>query len=212
ALEAGLRIRPGEQRRVALMSLYAANAIGAVVVGHSVRDALYLANRPARGLAGMYIWSSIAIVLVSWLYARIADRMRRGLLNALSALGCAALGAAFWAVLTVTDAVWVYAGLYVFVAAMGSLVVIQFWTMANDVFHAREAKRLFGLIGGGGTLANVIFGFGIARYAKTFGATNLLWIMVGQLILCAMLAKAGSRLASTSPAIARRAQPSRKAP
>src|SRR5213594_3292193 len=58
ALEAGLRIRPGEQRRVALMSLYAANAIGAVVVGHSVRDALYLANRPARGLAGMYIWSS----------------------------------------------------------------------------------------------------------------------------------------------------------
>src|SRR5207237_6636571 len=95
---------------------------------------------------------------------------------------------------------------------MGSLVVIQFWTMANDVFHAREAKRLFGLIGGGGTLANVIFGFGIARYAKTFGATNLLWIMVAQLILCALLAKAGSRLASTSPAIARRAQPSRKAP
>src|SRR2546428_571210 len=99
ALEAGLRIRPGEQRRVALMSLYAANAIGAVVVGHSVRDALYLANRPARGLAGMYIWSSLAIVLVSWMYARIADRVPRGLLNAASALGCAALAAAFWAVL-----------------------------------------------------------------------------------------------------------------
>src|SRR5882672_2665776 len=144
ALEAGLRIRPGEQRRVALMSLYAANAIGAVVVGHSVRDALYLANRPARGLAGMYIWSSLAIVLVSWLYARIADRVPRGLLNAASALGCAALAAAFWAVLTVSDAVWVYAGLYIFVEAMGSLVVIQFWTLANDVFHAREAKRLFG--------------------------------------------------------------------
>src|SRR5438552_10774064 len=74
ALEAGLRIRPGEQRRVALMAAYAANAIGAVVVGRSVRDALYLANRPAQGLAGMYIWSSIAIVLVSYLYARIADK------------------------------------------------------------------------------------------------------------------------------------------
>ena len=196
ALEAGLRIRPGEQRRVALMALYAANAIGAVVVGRSVRDALYLSNRPARGLAGMYIWSSIAIVLVSWLYARIADRMRRGLLNALSALGCAALGAAFWAVLTVTDAVWVYAGLYVFVEAMGSLVVIQFWTLANDVFHAREAKRLFGLIGGGGTLANVIFGLLVGRYAQVFGAQNLLLLMVAQLVLCAVLAQAGSRLAS----------------
>ena len=210
ALEAGLRIRPGEQRRVALMALYAANAIGAVVVGRSVRDALYLSNRPARGLAGMYIWSSIAIVLISWLYARVADRMRRGLLNALSALGCAALGAAFWAMLTVTDAVWVYAGLYVFVEAMGSLVVIQFWTLANDVFHAREAKRLFGLIGGGGTLANVIFGLLIGRYAQVFGAQNLLLLMVAQLILCATLAQAGSRLASPSP-LPLRSRPVRKA-
>src|SRR2546423_3534082 len=97
ALEAGLRIHPGEQRRVALMAAYAANAIGAVVVGRSVRDALYLANRPAKGLAGMYIWSSLAIVLVSYLYARIADKVNRGALNAACALVCAAFCAAFWA-------------------------------------------------------------------------------------------------------------------
>src|SRR5438105_1725120 len=211
ALEAGLLIRPGERRRVALMSLYAANAIGAVVIGHSVRDALYLSNRPARGLAGMYIWSSIAIVLVSWFYARIADRLPRGLLNAASAIGCAALGAALWAILTVTDAVWVYAALYIFVEAMGSLVVIQFWTLANDVFHAREAKRLFGLIGGGGTLANVIFGLLVGKYAKVIGAPNLLWLMVGQLILCAILARAGSRFGSIAPVFAQRAQPRQKA-
>ncbi len=210
ALEAGLRIRPGEQRRVALMALYAANAIGAVVVGRSVRDALYLSNRPARGLAGMYIWSSLAIVLISWLYARVADRVPRGLLNALSALGCAALGAALWATLTLTDAVWVYAALYIFVEAMGSLVVIQFWTLASDVFHAREAKRLFGLIGGGGTLANVIFGLLVGQYAPVVGAQNLLLLMVAQLALCALLARAGSRLAS-APSERLRSRPVRKA-
>jgi HEAT repeat protein/ATP/ADP translocase len=211
ALEAGLRIRPGEQRRVALMAFYAASAIGAVVVGRSVRDALYLANRPARGLAGMYIWSSVAIVLVSWLYARIADRVPRGLLNAASALGCAALAAAFWAMLTVTDAVWVYAGLYIFVEAMGSLVVIQFWTLANDVFHAREAKRLFGLIGAGGTLANVVFGLLVGRYAQVLGAQNLLLLVVALLAVCAALAQAGSRLASAAP-LFHRSRPVRKAP
>src|SRR5205085_6204970 len=137
--------------------------------------------------------------LVSWLYARIADRLARGLLNAVSASICAAFGAAFWALLTVTDAVWVYAGLYVFVEVMGSLVVIQFWTLANDVFHAREAKRLFGVIGGGGALANVIFGLLVGRYAQVVGAHNLLLLMVAQLILCATLAQAGSRLASPSP-------------
>ncbi|MCA1827404.1 MAG: HEAT repeat domain-containing protein [Myxococcales bacterium] len=212
ALEAGLRIRPGEQRRVALMAAYAANAIGAVVVGRSVRDALYLANRPAKGLAGMYIWSSLAIVLISYFYARIADKVNRGALNAACAFLCAAFCAGFWALLNLHDGAWVYAALYIFVEAMGSLVVIQFWTMANDVFHAREAKRLFGLIGGGGTLANVIFGLLVGKYAKTIGATNLLWLMVAQLVLCAVLAKAGSGLATIAPNFARRAQPSHKAP
>ncbi len=213
ALEAGLRIRPGEQRRVALMAAYAANAVGAIVVGRSLRDALFLANVPSDRLAGMYVWSSFAIVLVSYGYARIADKVPRGQLNAASALLSGATCAAFWALLSLHDsATWIYYALYIFVEAMGSLVVIQFWTMANDVFHAREAKRLFGLIGGGGTLANVIFGLLIASYAKTFGATNLLWIMVAQLVLCAMLAKAGSRLASIAPPIARRAPPLRKAP
>src|SRR5438874_9113031 len=204
ALEAGLRIRPGEQRRVALMAAYAANAIGAVVVGRSVRDALYLANRPAQGLAGMYIWSSIAIVLVSYLYARIADKANRGALNAMCALVCAAFCAGFWALLNLHDGAWVYAALYIFVEAMGSLVVIQFWTMANDVFHAREAKRLFGLIGAGGTLANVIFGLLVSRYARRIGAPNLLWLMVVQLTICALLARAGARLISTAPLIPRR--------
>ncbi|MGZ6143473.1 MAG: Npt1/Npt2 family nucleotide transporter, partial [Myxococcales bacterium] len=212
ALEAGLRIRPGEQRRVALMAAYAANAIGAVVVGRSVRDALYLSNRPAKGLAGMYIWSSLAIVLVSYLYARIADKVNRGALNAACALGCGALCAGFRALLALNDGAWVYSALYIFVEAMGSLVVIQFWTMANDVFHAREAKRLFGLIGGGGTLANVIFGLLVGKYAKTIGAPNLLWLMVGQLILCAICARGGSKLATSSPSIARRSMPSHKAP
>ena len=203
-LQAGLRIRPGEQRRVALMAAYAANAIGAVVVGHSVRDALYLSNRPARGLAGMYVFSSIAVVLVSWLYAKVADGRNRGALNAVCALGCAALCAGLWALLCLHDAPWVYAALYIFVEAMSSLIVIQFWTMVNDVFHAREAKRLFGLIGAGGTAANVVFGLLVGNFAKRLGAENLLWIMVAQLAACAVLARAGARLAEAAPLSAQR--------
>src|ERR1041384_1109159 len=216
ALEAGLRIRPGEHSRVMLMSAYAANAIGAVVVGRSVRDALYLAAKAstggaAKGLAGMYVYSSLAIVLVSWMYARVADKANRGALNAACALMCAAICAGFWALLKLSSNTAIYAALYIFVEAMGSLVVIQFWSTANDVFHAREAKRLFGYIGGGGTLANVVFGLLVGKYAKTIGAPNLLWLMVGQLIACALLSRAGGKLASAAPVFAQRAQPQRKA-
>ena len=204
ALEAGLRIRPGEQRRTAMMAAYAANAIGAVVVGRSIRDALYLAHRPAKGLAGMYVLSSGVIVLVSWLYARVADKVPRGTLNAASAVICAAFCAIAWVLLGANTGDWIYPALYIFVEAMGSLIVIQFWTMANDVFHAREAKRLFGLIGGGGTLANMVFGLLVGKYAKVVGADNLLWLMVGQLLLCAVLAKGAARLASTAPLVMQR--------
>src|SRR5437868_14654092 len=205
ALEAALRVRPTEQRRTAIMAAYAASAIGAVVVGRSLRDALYLAHGTARGLSWLYIFSSAVIVAVSYGYARVADKVPRGVLNAISAASCAAACAAFWALLRAGARQWVYPALYVFVEAMGSLVVIQFWTMASDVFHAREAKRLFGLIGGGGTLANVIFGLLVGKYARVVGAQNLLWLMVGQLLLCAILARAGSRLADAMPVFAQRA-------
>ena len=210
ALESGLRIRPGEHRRTAIMAAYAANAIGAVVVGRSIRDALYLAHRPARGLAGMYVVSSFAIVIVSWLYARVADRVPRGKLNAASALCCAFLCAIAFLFLSGTPGTWVYPALYIFVEVMGSLIVIQFWTLANDVFHAREAKRLFGIIGGGGTLANVVFGLLVGHYAKRIGAVNLLWLMVAQLSLCAALAQSAARLASAAPIPMARRTPPRK--
>jgi HEAT repeat protein len=204
ALEAGLRIRPGEQRRAAIMAAYAASAIGAVVVGRSVRDALYLAHGTARGLSWLYIFSSVAIVAVSSGYARVADRIPRGFLNAVSAVTCAAGCAAFWALLRAGAHGSVYPALYVFVEAMGSLLLIQFWTMANDVFHAREAKRLFGLIGAGGTIANVVFGLLVSRYARRIGAPNLLWLMVAQLLACALFARRGAGLISTAPLIPRR--------
>lgn len=204
-LEAGLRIRPAETKRTAIMAAYAANAIGAVVVGRSVRDALYLANKPAQGLAFMYVLSSVVIVGVSWGYAKFADKVPRGLLNAASAIACAVLCAVSWALLGADVGGWIYPWLYIFVEAMGSLIVIQFWTMANDVFHAREAKRLFGIIGGGGTLANVIFGLLVAKYARVIGANNLLWLMVAQLGLCAVLAQMAAKLTHSAPLLARRA-------
>jgi HEAT repeat protein len=211
ALEAGLRIRPGEQRRAAIMAAYAANAVGAVVVGRSVRDALYLAHNGARGLSGMYVLSSAAIVAVAYGYGRFADRVPRGTINAVSALVGATICALFWALLATGAGGLIYPALYIFVEVMGSLIVIQFWTLSNEVFNAREAKRLFGLIGGGGTLANVVFGLLVSRTAARLGAPNLLLVMVGQLVLCALLARAGARLALPVSLTSWRA-PLRKAP
>ena len=41
----------------------------------------------------------------------------------------------------------VAAAFYLFGLIFGILLISQFWTIANDIYDARQAKRLFGLIG-----------------------------------------------------------------
>jgi len=40
--------------------------------------------------------------------------------------------------------------LYLFRLILEVLLLSQFWTLANDIYNPREAKRFFGFIGGGG--------------------------------------------------------------
>ena len=45
---------------------------------------------------------------------------------------------------------------YLWGVLTGSLLISQFWTLANDVYDARQAKRLFGFIGGGASLGGIV--------------------------------------------------------
>lgn len=189
-LDRALKVRPGEASKVFYMAMYSAVAIGAVVVGRTVRDTLFLADRSKADLPQMYILNSVAVALLSWGYSRIADGVRRERLNAVTALAWAAIVAAFFFVVAVPENRRMgSAVLYVAIEAMGSLVVIQFWTFAQDVFTSREAKRLFGLIGAGGQLASVVYGFLSSSLSKRFGAESLLFLCAANLVACAVLAR-----------------------
>ncbi len=202
-LDRALKIRPGEAGRVGLMALYSFFAIGALIVGRTARDALFLADLPQdhvkRDLAAMYIANAVTVALLSWGYSRVADRIRRDKLNALFALGWAAAMAAFF--LLVTDRPRTFAPLlYVSVEGMGALVVIQFWTFAQDVFNAREAKRLFGIVGAGGQVANIVYGFLAGSIAKRVNPESLLFLVALNLVACAVLALAiGRRYPASTP-------------
>ncbi len=47
---------------------------------------------------------------------------------------------------------WVAVAFYVVVQILAILLISQFWTLANDVYDPRQAKRIFGFIGGGASL------------------------------------------------------------
>ena len=50
---------------------------------------------------------------------------------------------------------WVAVGFYFFGLILGILLISQFWTLANDIYDPRQAKRLFGFIGGGASLGGI---------------------------------------------------------
>ena len=71
----------------------------------------------------------------------------------------------FW-VLFQTGQQWVSVAFYLWGVLAGSLLISQFWTLANVIFDPRQAKRLFGFVGGGASLGGIA-GSGFAgNYAE----------------------------------------------
>lgn len=186
-------VRAGERPLTLALFFHNLFAVGAFLTGRTVRDALFLSHGNRDQLPWMYVLSSAAVAIVGLLYAPLAARARRDRLAVGSALLFAVLFLlAFW--LERGGPSWIYPAIYVYVEVMGALALVQLWTLANELFHAREAKRLYGVIGAGGTLANVILGLAASQIAVKIGATALLWLCSILLALTAAAAYVAGRL------------------
>ena len=81
----------------------------------------------------------------------------------------------FWGLFQ-TGQEWVSAAFYLLGLIFAILLVSQFWSLANAIYDPRQAKRLFGFIGGGTALGGMT-GAGITSLIATTVGTNtlLLW-------------------------------------
>jgi ATP:ADP antiporter, AAA family len=179
--EAILPVRAGEGNLTLALFFHCLFAVGAFMTGRTVRDTLFLAHYPKDTLAWMYVASAVAVTISGIAYTPLAMRVRRDKLALLSALffGLAFVG--LWIAERGAPS-WVYPVLYVYVEVMGALVLVQFWTLANELFHAREAKRLYGVIGAGGTISNIALGLLAGKIAIRWGASALLLLCAGLLV------------------------------
>jgi hypothetical protein len=95
--------------------------------------------------------AGVLIGIIVQVYSRSVRRLPRWAIVPVTQAGEVALLVLFWFLFR-QDMEWVSAAFYVLGLMLGILTISQFWTLANDIYEPRQAKRLFGFIGGGASL------------------------------------------------------------
>ncbi len=181
--------QPGAAR-VALVG--ALVVIASFVGGKAARDAILLSNFAVTDLplfVGAAAITSLPIVLlVGRLFARHGPR---GLVPALGALSASLLFAE-WVLYDYAPrlgAVVIFFHLTLF----GAVLVSGFWSIVNERFDARTARKYIGRIGVGATVGGIVGGLIVERASVYLEPSAILLVLAGLQLICVVLQVALSR-------------------
>jgi AAA family ATP:ADP antiporter len=181
-----LEMRRGEAVTATLMFAYSFLAMTSYNIVKPLTKSKFIDQLGADNTPYVQLAAVVIIGLVMQIYSAASGRLRTRAVAPATLVGLAGLLVTFW-VLFQGNAIWVSVAFYVFGFMFGILVISQFWTIANDIFDSRQARRLFGFIGGGaslgGALGNGLTGF----FQDQIGENNLLLVSAAVLGLCIAL-------------------------
>jgi len=178
-------IRDGETSRAMLMFSYIFLIICCLLIIKPVRNSLFLERFGAAQLPYAFILVAAIAGIVSTIYSRYASRVRLDLLIRASTAIILSNLLLFWTMLYFDyEGGWFIYAFYVWSAIFGAITTSQFWILANYVFDAREAKRLFGFIGAGAISGGIFGGYLTSFLAPIIGTENLLFLCIAFLMVC----------------------------
>src|SRR5580704_2789519 len=192
-LERALNIHAGDLGRGAPLSACLFLTISAYVIGKVARDALFLTQFSAVQLPYADIASGVLVGFVVVVYLRLGRRTSLRNLLMGSPLFLAATCALFWDLAHYYHPGWLYPVFYIWVGIFGVLAPTQVWTLANYLLTTREAKRIFGMVGGAGICGWIFAGYISKIVTKSFGTESLLLCMTALLFICSVLMAVASK-------------------
>lgn len=184
ALSPIVEVRKEEAAGAALMFSYSFLAMTAYNILKPVTRSKFISDLGADNLPYVLLAAGVIIGILMTGYSWLVARLPRSGALPITQVGMAAVLFGFW-FLFQTDAKWVSAAFYFVGLILGVLLISQFWTVANLVYDPRQAKRLFGFVGGGAPLGGIIGSEILIRYTGRIGTTNMLLISGTLLIICA---------------------------
>jgi AAA family ATP:ADP antiporter len=186
-IERALNLHPGDLGRGTLLCLCLFLIISSYVIGKVARDALFLARFQAVQLPYADIASAVLVGFVVAGYVYLDRHLSLRTLLVGSQLFFASNCLVFWVLSHYYHYVWLFPIIYVWVGMFGVLAPTQVWTLANYSLTTREAKRIFGMIGGGGIAGWIFAGAFCKTVTKSFGTESLLLGIAVLLLICSVL-------------------------
>lgn len=169
----------------ALVFLALFQVIGVYVALKAVRDSLFLHSFGAMQLPFVMLGIAVVVGLFSLLSIRLAKRFGTVAVTTGTLLFFATNLILFWR-LSSTNPVWLPVVLYLWVGAYGVIAPVQVWTLANQVFSTRQARRLYGPVGAGGILGAIAGGVLTSSVAQGWGTLALLPLSALVLVTCSL--------------------------
>lgn len=184
-------VRPGEGRIVIALTVNLALLLASYYLLKTVRESLILTEGGAEVKSYSAAAQAVLLVLLVPAYGAFASRVPR-----LKLITWVTLFFIFQLIL------FYFAGragaregvvFYVWVGIFNVFVIAQFWAFANDLFSESQGKRLFPLVGVGGSLGAVIGAWAAAQLLKVMGPYELLLTASGGIGVCIALTALADR-------------------
>lgn len=176
-------VREEESIGVLLMFSYSFLAMTCYNILKPITRSKFISSLGAENLPYVLLVAGVLIGIIMQGYSKLADLVPRKWVIPAAQTVLAGLLIVFW-FLFLTGASWVSPLFYLMGLILGILLISQFWTLANEIYDPRQAKRIFGFIGGGASLGGIA-GSSILTFAvDTVGTNNLLLLSAALLLLC----------------------------
>ena len=170
-------LRDGEGGTALLLFLYSFLAMTSYNIVKPVTRSQFISSLGADNLPWVQFGAGMLIGVLMQGYTKAIAAVPRRWTIPVTQAGMIVLLVTFWVLFTQVGSEWVSVGFYLFGLILGILLISQVWTLANDIYDPRQAKRLFGLIGGGSSLGGATGAALTAGLVESLGTeTLLLWV------------------------------------
>ncbi len=179
-----VNLREGETGTAILMFVYSFLVMTAYNNIKPSATSKFIKDLGADNLPWIYLIAGVTLGIILQYYSRLVGKIPPRWVLPGTQVVVIGLLIGFW-FLFKTGEEWVSAAFYFWGRLLlGIFLISQFWTLANDFYDPRQAKRIFGFIGGGASLGGMTGSGLTSLLVERVGTENLLLFSAAILGIC----------------------------